>query len=70
MAQSTIRFRIRPDGRVQETVEGVVGLGCAQLTERIEARLGSVLQRRETSEAYEAPELTARQVSLLQQPLS
>lgn len=53
MAQQTIRFRIRPDGRVEEQVEGVLGMGCEQLTERIEARLGSVQQRRSTAEAFQ-----------------
>lgn len=52
MAQQTIRFRIRPDGRVEEQVEGIQGEGCEQLTERIEARLGVVQQRRATAEAY------------------
>ncbi len=52
MAQQTIRFRIHSGGRVQELVEGVPGEGCQQLTERIEARLGSVQQRQSTSEAY------------------
>jgi hypothetical protein len=52
MAQQTIRFRIHSGGRVQELVEGVQGGGCEQLTERIEARLGSVQQRQSTSEAY------------------
>ncbi|MFY8149836.1 MAG: DUF2997 domain-containing protein [Prochlorococcaceae cyanobacterium] len=52
MAEQTIRFRIRPDGRVEEQVEGIQGAGCEQLTERIEARLGVVQQRRSTSEAY------------------
>ncbi|CAK6691091.1 MULTISPECIES: DUF2997 domain-containing protein [unclassified Synechococcus] len=54
MAQRTIRFRIRPDGRVEETVEGIQGEGCQQLTERIEARLGSVQQRRPTAEAFQS----------------
>jgi hypothetical protein len=54
MAQHTIRFRIRPDGRVEELVEGIAGSGCEQLTERIEARLGSVQQRQATAEAYQA----------------
>lgn len=54
MAQHTIRFRIRPDGRVEELVEGVTGSGCEQLTERIEARLGSVQQRQATAEAFQA----------------
>ena len=52
MAQHSIRFRIRPDGRVEELVEGVQGSGCEQLTERIEARLGTVQQRQSTSEAF------------------
>lgn len=66
MAQRTIRFRIRPDGRVEETVDGVTGQGCHQLTERIEARLGTVQQRRETSAAYQADQAS----NDLQQPLS
>ena len=66
MAQHTIRFRIRPDGRVEETVEGVTGQGCQQLTERIESRLGTVQQRQETSEAFQAAQSSAD----LQQPLS
>ena len=52
MAQQTIRFRIRPDGRVDEQVEGVQGMACERLTERIEARLGSVQQREPTAEAF------------------
>ncbi|MCP9773201.1 DUF2997 domain-containing protein [Synechococcus sp. Tobar12-5m-g] len=54
MSQHTIRFRIRPDGRVEEVVEGVQGTGCSQLTERIEARLGTVQQRRNTAEAFQS----------------
>ena len=65
MAQRTIRFRIRPDGRVEETVEGLAGTGCEQLTERIEARLGTVQNRRTTSEAFQASEQTVAQPSLL-----
>lgn len=52
--QQTIRFRIRPDGRVEETVEGLSGSACERLTERIEARIGSLQQRRPTAEAYQA----------------
>ncbi|NDC34878.1 MAG: DUF2997 domain-containing protein [Synechococcaceae bacterium WB9_2_112] len=50
--QQTIRFRIRPDGRVEETVEGVAGAACESLSERIESRVGSVQRRVPTSEAY------------------
>jgi hypothetical protein len=53
MAQETIRFRIRPDGRVEELVEGVQGLACERLTELIEAKLGSVQQRQPTAAAYQ-----------------
>jgi hypothetical protein len=53
MAQATIRFRIRPDGRVEEWVEGIRGHGCEQLTERIEASLGVVQQRLSTSDAFQ-----------------
>lgn len=70
MAQHTIRFRIRPDGRVEELVEGVVGNGCEQLTERIEARLGSVQQRQATSEAYLASEATVTPEQTLSNPVS
>ena len=66
MAQRRIHFRIRPDGRVEETVEGVVGQVCKELTELIESRLGTVQQRHETSEAFQAGQFSTD----LQQPLS
>ena len=66
MAQRTIRFRIRPDGRVEEHVEGVQGLACESLTERIEARLGRVSQRRSTSEAFAAQSQALPQQQALQ----
>jgi len=71
MAQRTIRFRIRPDGRVEETVEGVAGQSCQQLTERIETRLGTLQQRQQTSEAFvaEEPALTLEQPLAAHQPL-
>ena len=52
MTQRTVRFRIRPDGRVEEQVEGVIGDGCLQLTDRLEAALGTVERRQPTSEAF------------------
>jgi len=54
MSLQTIRFRIRPDGRVEELVAGISGSACEQLTERIEARLGSVQHRQPTAEAFQA----------------
>ncbi len=72
MAQQTIRFRIQPDGRVEELVEGITGSGCEQLTERIEARLGSVQQRQATSEAFQASTaaVTPEQTQTLSSPVS
>jgi hypothetical protein len=70
MAQHTIRFRIRPDGRVEELVEGIAGNGCEQLTERIEARLGSVQQRQATSEAYQASASAVTPEQTLSNPVS
>jgi hypothetical protein len=57
MAQQTIRFHIRPDGRVEEQVEGVQGMACEGLTERIEARLGVVQQRQPTAAAFASAQL-------------
>ena len=56
MPQRTVRFTIRPDGRVEERVEGVAGDGCQQLTERLEAALGSVERREATAEAFLFPD--------------
>ena len=52
MALRTLRFKIRQDGRVEETVEGLVGEGCIALTEKLEAALGSVERREPTSDAF------------------
>ena len=52
MPQRTLRFRILPDGRVEERVEGIDGEACLGPTERLETALGSVERREATSEAY------------------
>ena len=52
MPERTVRFRIRPDGRVEERVEGVTGDACLQLTDRLEEALGTVERRQPTSEAF------------------
>ena len=57
MPQRTIRFTIRPDGRVEERVEGIQGESCQQLTERLEAALGTVERRESTAEAFLQPEI-------------
>ena len=56
MPQRTVRFTIRPDGRVEERVEGVVGDACQQLTEKLEAALGTVERKESTAEFFLQPE--------------
>ena len=60
MPQKIIRFTIRPDGRVEERVEGVVGEACKQLTEEVEAALGMVERQESTSEAFLQPEVQSQ----------
>lgn len=48
----TLEFIIYPDGRVQETVTGIVGASCAEVTAAIEAELGLVLTQEVTSEYF------------------
>ena len=52
MPQRTVRFKIRQDGVVEESVEGVIGQSCNQLTEKLETSLGSVEHRELKAEAY------------------
>ncbi|TAD98419.1 MAG: DUF2997 domain-containing protein, partial [Oscillatoriales cyanobacterium] len=48
----TLEFVIYPDGRVQETVTGIIGASCAEVTAAIEAQLGVVLHQESTSEYF------------------
>ncbi|KAJ1462125.1 hypothetical protein M885DRAFT_506227 [Pelagophyceae sp. CCMP2097] len=48
-----VRFRIHPDGRVEETVVGVKGVDCTKLTESINAKLGKVVDTQPTAEMFE-----------------
>lgn len=48
----TLEFIIYPDGRVQETVTGIVGSSCAEVTAAIEAQLGRVITQEPTSEFF------------------
>ena len=52
MPQRTLRFKIRQDGRVEETVEGLVGDACIDLTEKLEDALGTVERREHTSDTF------------------
>ena len=48
----TLEFIIYPDGRVKETVTGIVGASCAEVTAAIEAQLGTVVAQQQTSEYF------------------
>ena len=52
MPQRTLRFKIRQDGRVEETVEGLVGEACIHLTEKLEDALGTVERREPTTDTF------------------
>ena len=52
MPQRTLRFKIRQDGRVEETVEGRVREACIDLTEKLEDALGTVERREPTSDTF------------------
>ncbi|MCU0535947.1 MAG: DUF2997 domain-containing protein [Hydrococcus sp. Prado102] len=52
MNMETLEFIIYPDGRVKETVTGIVGSSCQEVTAAIEAQLGKVVSVEKTSEHY------------------
>ena len=54
-------FRILQEGTVEETVSGVKGTGCLDLTEKIEESLGVVQYRKEKPEYYEQSNVSLQQ---------
>lgn len=48
----TLEFIIYPDGRVVETVTGISGSSCAEVTAAIEEQLGCVISQQPTSEYF------------------
>ncbi len=48
----TLEFIIYPDGRVKETVTGIVGSSCQEVTAAIEEQLGIVVNQQQTAEYY------------------
>ena len=56
MPQRTLRFRIRQDGLVEESVEGIVGQACGQLTAKLEESLGVVQHREPTADSFLHPQ--------------
>ncbi len=55
MNMETLEFIIYPDGRVKETVTGIVGSSCQEVTAAIEAQLGRVISQEKTSQYYQQP---------------
>ncbi len=62
MPQRTLRFKIRQDGLVEETVEGIIGESCLGLTEKLESALGSVESRKLTAESFISQEIQSQYV--------
>lgn len=52
MSMETLEFVIYPDGRVKETVTGIIGASCQEVTAAIEAQLGRVVSAEKTSEHF------------------
>ena len=48
----TLEFIIYPDGRVKETVTGIVGSSCQEVTAAIEEQLGVVISQSQTADYY------------------
>lgn len=48
-----IEFKIYPDGRVEETVKGVQGESCLEITKTINEKLGNVISTSPTEEMYQ-----------------
>ncbi|MGK7939046.1 MAG: DUF2997 domain-containing protein [Crocosphaera sp.] len=55
MNMETLEFIIYPDGRVKETVTGIIGSSCQEVTKAIEAQLGRVVSVEKTSQYYAQP---------------
>ena len=62
MPQRILRFKIRQDGLVEETVEGVLGESCLDLTEKIESALGKLEHRRPTADNYQHEEVQTQSI--------
>lgn len=52
MNVETLEFVIYPDGRVKETVTGIVGASCQEVTAAIEEQLGVVISQQPTGDYY------------------
>ncbi|KAJ8601944.1 hypothetical protein CTAYLR_004467 [Chrysophaeum taylorii] len=48
-----VKFRIHPDGRIEETVLGIKGTDCEKVTEALNEKLGSIISSAPTEERFE-----------------
>ena len=48
-----VKFRIYPDGRVEETVSGIRGSDCTKVTEELNEKLGHITSSKPTDEMFE-----------------
>ncbi|MCH9056498.1 DUF2997 domain-containing protein [Synechococcus sp. PCC 6717] len=64
----TLEFIIYPDGRVVETVTGISGTSCAEVTAAIEDQLGCVVSQQPTSEYYASQKVEEGQFLLQSMP--
>jgi hypothetical protein len=70
MAMETLEFIIYPDGRVKETVTGIVGKSCAEVTALIEAQLGVVVSQSTTADYFAQNPTVSSQVNQNHSPMS
>lgn len=59
----TLEFIIYPDGRVKETVTGIVGSSCQEVTAALEQQLGVVIDRQQTADFYARNKVQSSTVS-------
>ena len=52
MPHRTLRFKIHQDGKVEETVEGFIGIACNNATKNLEDALGEVKLKNKTAESF------------------
>ena len=60
----TLEFIIYPDGRVKETVTGIVGSSCQEVTAAIEKQLGIVIDQKQTAEYYAREQVQSAAVAI------
>ena len=59
----TLEFIIYPDGRVKETVTGIVGSSCQEVTAAIEEQLGVVIDQKPTADYYARDTVSSAKVA-------